>query len=494
MYAHNVFAVRKDRHLHESRKERKAYDILFAIMAKREVVFFLPIAKRMIAEDGLSVAFLNFHEVGDEILKKEGIDYFSLHKMKDSLGNPECTPQQLEIIQEQIGINYRRLVLHEMLTANRTDQTYLAGKVASYYTIINQLFEEHGIGCVVQELGGFIAPQLLFRISRRHNVNHVFIEPAMFPKRIVFTANTGYSDIPDYNKKRNDSGDEELTALLDEYLNQKTVIVPKKDKHFFQDMTLKRVFSADNFKRLGRKLYHKYFRRIREEYDAIGWYIVFHFIKWFRRQILRFYYTDPSDGEKYVYYPFHVPLDVQLTVRCPEFLAQESLVQYVANSLPAGVMLYLKEHPASIGGHSLGRIRDILRGGNVRLIHPRHNSFYLIRNSLCVITINSKVGFEAIMQKKPVIVLGRTFYRGKGVTIDLDRLSDLPGAILQAGSTEIDEAKRTEFLNKVFRWSLPGELYDNSEENVNKFYNSLISFVRGSGLISQKKQSQQLCV
>ena len=37
----------------------------------------------------------------------------------------------------------------------------------------------------------------------------------------------------------------------------------------------------------------------------------------------------------------------------------------------------------------------------------------LLKNSACVVTINSKVGFEAIMQGKPVVVLGKTFYRGR---------------------------------------------------------------------------------
>ncbi len=57
-------------------------DILFSIMAVQEVVFFVPIAKRLKEEAGLNIAFLTLHEAGDDILEQEGITYFSLHKIK----------------------------------------------------------------------------------------------------------------------------------------------------------------------------------------------------------------------------------------------------------------------------------------------------------------------------------------------------------------------------------------------------------------------------
>ena len=102
----------------------------------------------------------------------------------------------------------KELVIHEMLTANRQDEAFLHNKIIQYYAIIDKIFKENNISCVVQELGGFIAPQLLYYISRYHNINHVFIEPAMFPKRIVFTLNRLYADIDEYN-------DRVLNAALD---------------------------------------------------------------------------------------------------------------------------------------------------------------------------------------------------------------------------------------------------------------------------------------
>lgn len=463
------------------------YDILFAIMAVQEVVFFAPIAKRLRDEEGISVAFLTFHEAGDDILKREGIPYFSLHKIKRQMEQKDYADISLSKIEERLKNKIKELVIHEMLTANRQDEAFLHNKVIQYYAIIDKIFKENNIGCVIQELGGFIAPQLLYYISRYHNINHVFIEPAMFPKRIVFTLNRLYADIDGHNNRAlNAALDKDVDVLVRRYMESKTVVIPKKDRHFFQDMGLMRLFSPDNFRRLSRKLYHKYILGRKEEYDAIMWYALYHFIKLYRRKILNLYYSEPKAVEKYIYFPFHVPLDVQLTVRCPEFFAQESVVEQIAKAVPPDYMLYIKEHPAAIGGHSLKRLKKLLALDNVRLLHSRHNSFDIIKNSACVVTINSKVGFEAIMQGKPVVVLGKTFYRNKGVTIDAENISDIKNAINKALGMSIDNNKRNHFLNSAYKWSYSGELYENSPENVNNFYNSLRDFLLKSG-VSKKE-------
>jgi capsule polysaccharide modification protein KpsS len=311
----------------------------------------------------------------------------------------------------------------------------------------------------------------------------------MFRKRVVFTVNSLYADIPDYAGKEPQQN-RELERLLDEYMTGKTVVIPKKDRHFFQDMTFSRIFSADNAQRLSRKLYHKYVLRREEEYNWIFQYARMHLVKAVRRKLLTAYYTDPVAQDRYVYYPFHVPLDVQLTARCPEFFDQESLVSTIAGNLPEGCLLYIKEHPAAIGGHDLGRLKRALQDNqNIKLIHPRHNSYDIIRNASCIITVNSKVGVEAIMQSKPVVVLGKTFYRGKGVTVDLQQMDGITDAVATAiGSDMPEPEKRLYFLNRAFQWTYPGELYENSSENVDNFYHSLSSFLTDSALFPGDRQ------
>jgi hypothetical protein len=454
-------------------------------MAVREVVFFTPIAKRF-REEGRTVAFLTFHEAGDDLLEKENIPYFSLHKMKRMLRVPGGIAN-VGSIERTLKANVPDLILHEKLTANRKDTAKLHRKVSEYFTLLDTILKENGITVVVQELGGFIAPQLMYHLCKYRQVHHVFIEPAMFPRRIVFTLDTLYADIAGYQQPAGEIAlADEVAQLVNQYINKKTVVIPDKDKHFFRDMGIRRLLSPDNFRRLKRKLYHKYVLRREEEYNAISWYIRYHVIKVFRRKALSSLYTDPAPGERYIYFPFHVPLDVQLTVRCREYLDQERLAEQLAGSVPKGHMLYVKEHPAAVGGHSVARLKHLLSLKNVRLLHPRLNSFGIIKQSSCVVTINSKVGFEAIMQQKPVVVLGKSFYKNKGVTVDVEDLTNLSQAIDTAVNMTVDQRKRVFFLNSAYAWSSPGELYVNNSENLDSFFSSLKRYLVRSNVIDNR--------
>jgi hypothetical protein len=456
------------------------YDILFAIIALREVRFFGSAATRF-REEGLSVAFITFHEAGDALLERMGFEYFSLQKLKPRYLREWEGTSEADLEKRFGDTNLDGLIRHEMLTTNRTDRAKHLHKVAAYSALLSDILTANDVRCVVQELGGFIAPLCLYYMARASHVPHVFIEPSVFHRHLIFTLNDIYSDLP-ASLTPPDRPDQKLKDYVAAYRDRGVLVMPHKDKHVFYSMALSRIFSADNVRRLGRKLYHKYVSGHVEEYDAIGWYVINHLMKWFRSKRLVQFYREPRPGERYVFYPFHVPLDFQLTVRCPEFLDQIALVERIAASLPEGICLYIKEHPASIGALSVGRLRRALARRNVRLISPKQSAFDLIRHAEAVVSVNSKVGMEALMQNKPVLVLGQTYYRDKGVTVDWDQRSELSLALGEVLAYRPDPQAVEQFLARVWKWSYPGELYEFSPSNVEEFYASLRSFLGSHAL------------
>jgi capsule polysaccharide export protein KpsC/LpsZ len=114
----------------------------------------------------------------------------------------------------------------------------------------------------------------------------------------------------------------------------------------------------------------------------------------------------------------------------------------------------------------------------VKIIHPLENSFSIIHNATAVITINSKVGAEALMQGKPLFVLGQAFYRNHGISYDISSISELEKKLTDFLKNKSNlrpcNKKIQDFLNAVWEKSLPGELYVNTPENINKFASSLI--------------------
>ena len=138
-----------------------------------------------------------------------------------------------------------------------------------------------------------------------------------------------------------------------------------------------------------------------------------------------------------------------------------------------------------IGSYSRSELSGLLRCTNVRVIHPSENSYGLVRQAAAVVTINSKVGAEALMQSKAVFVLGQAFYRNQGVCFDISSTSELRQKLngyLEGSSSENhrpDKQLIEDFLGRVWNYSLPGELYVNTNENLDRFTDSLIKALEG---------------
>lgn len=460
----------------------KNFDILFSILTLPEVEFLAPIAKQLITK-GNKIGFILFHEAGAEMLEKENIPFFNIYNLIDIIKSAKIDNDTVNRISNNFNLtNIRQLYMHEVLGYNRSNELELAEKVVAYLQILDNIFSGNSVKCVIQELGGFSANQCVYHASRKNNIEHVFYEPSAFSKRIVFNLNSYYSDIPDriMSSQFTDETRKEVEHYLEAYLQNKSMVIPFKDKYSFADMTFNKIFNLENARRLKRKILHKYIQKKREEYDEIGWVIKYSFLKLIRRILFNSYYRTPDFSDKYIYFPFHVPHDVQLTSRSRLFYFQEGFVEYLSRIIPYGYKLYIKEHPASIGGHSFFVLRKILKqNSNIVLIHSKTNSYDLIKNAALVVSLNSKVGFEAIMQGKKVVVAGDAFYKGKGVTYDVNDLSELESMIAHALNSELQPKKKIiEFLIKVYKWSYPCELFLMQQDNLEQSFESFYSYLK----------------
>jgi hypothetical protein len=445
-------------------------DVLFAVIALREVTFFSKIADVLKQKYNLTSAFLTFYQPGDRYLKKNGHRVFSLHK-EANFADIEITDDCISEIESKYSIkNIRKLLLHEKLTFGRFEEDKLLAKLVKYDRYFNTLLSQYKIDNVVQELGGFIAPMSLYYNCIFHDVRHIFIEPAMFKGRLFFNIDSTEVDLKEpVNVESQAIVD--VKRYVDSYRRDKTVVIPDKDRHHFKNACIGKLLNRRNVIRLIEKLYFKYGRKEKQEYDAILNHIKRHVTMMIRGQFLKRYYKQPDYAQKYVYFPLHVPLDFQLTVRESRYLNQLALIERIEIVLPAGCQLYIKEHPASIGGYEYRMLRKILRNRNIKLIHPNVNSYNLISNALGVITINSKVGAEALMQGRRVIVLGSPYYAAMKGASTLQNIEELPEALF---CHENDTHKPDyDFLSMVYCNSFKGELYNEEQVNISDFAFSL---------------------
>ncbi len=189
--------------------------------------------------------------------------------------------------------------------------------------------------------------------------------------------------------------------------------------------------------------------------------------EWARARAARPFYDRLDPSRPSVYFPLHVTDDYKIRRIIPHCEDQLSLVEQVADTLPPGIDLVLKEHPMSVGRNSLRLLRRLRARPNVRLVAPGHSSHDLIRRAEAVVVISSTVGLEALLYKKPVLTLGQPFYGGFGVTLDVDSFHELREAVPAVLRFRPDSDRIERFLHAAMRACLPGApvLVDRSNEN-----------------------------
>jgi len=122
--------------------------------------------------------------------------------------------------------------------------------------------------------------------------------------------------------------------------------------------------------------------------------------------------TNEIDTAKaYVFIPLQVNTDTQVLVHSDFKDIQEfiSLVEKEFYSLYSDITLAFKVHPMERGlvNYKYDSRSLVVDGDTTELV----------KNSKCVVTINSTVGFEAIQQYKKVLVLGSAFFKIDGIAV-----------------------------------------------------------------------------
>lgn len=458
---------------------RQTYDFVISTVTFIEADFWASVG-RVLRDKGYRIAFILFDESSRRVVTKNDFPYFNIHALTRDRKSAKAEEDEIEAYARSFGIhNVRDFFIHETLAYHRNDEKGLAYKTYGYLRVLDEVFTANEVKCVIQEMGGFAAYTCVYYAARKHGIDHLFYEPACFPGRVVFNLNTFLSDIPVEIAKLVSSAHARAWAknYVNDYLDKASLVIPQKDRHLFADMTTRRMVNWFNVKRLSQKLAQKYIWKEQAEFDELWRVFKFNARKLVRRQFMDSQYSKFSGTGKYIYYPLHVPHDVQLTVRSRLFYFQEGIIEYLSRILPLGYELLIKEHPASVGALPVGGLRRLLQGRrNVKLLHPSTNSFDIVKNAAAVVVVNSKVGFEALMQGKRVIVLGEAFYRNKGLTFDVGDLRDLERVVGEALEAKGPDYKSVEdFVAKVYEWSHPGELFAMNEVNHRNIADAVLS-------------------
>ena len=115
--------------------------------------------------------------------------------------------------------------------------------------------------------------------------------------------------------------------------------------------------------------------------------------------------------EKYYVYPMHYHPESSTSVLAPEYTDEFHNILNIANHLPFGTFLYVKDHRSAKGLNGYAFYKKLSALPNVKFVQANYNIKDLIKHSLGLITVNSTAGFEALFLEKPVYLLGNVFYQ-----------------------------------------------------------------------------------
>jgi len=331
---------------------------------------------------------------------------------------------------------------------------------------------------------------LLFHyLGRRRGVPALMVKPSRLPNH-VFITNGPYQHHEDVRKnwqaRRNVALPEgrraEVEAIVGSIVGERFQIFGggKKAKGPVQDLAM----ASTTF--LQSCAYWPVESRRNYRYQGLWTVIAGRTVRPMRRLLARRFagFEQPRESERYCYYALHHDPDLATLVYAPYWKDQLDLIRNISYSLPAGLKLYVKEHPVSVGYRPHGFYGTIRSHANVRLIDPRVNTFDLLSRAELVFTITGTAGWEAILVQKPVIAFGDTFWNTFDLVKQVRAPDDLPQAVDDIlANWESDWDRTLRFVAAYKETLKPGDMtrfqsfyWPEEEDTARTIFHSLLEF------------------
>ncbi|MBR0757038.1 capsule biosynthesis protein [Bradyrhizobium jicamae] len=456
-----------------------AETILITTLAEYQTRFWIPVAQRL-QRAGRDVQLLAFDDRSAEMAEAQGVSVVNMYRSGLDGGSEVDDRKAFEARLADYGLDGTNFLFsHERVTFGIRDSAALRRRFMIYANAMERALDALSAqgkkAVVVQELGGFLSVIAAFYAAKKRGIRNWFIEPSFFRGRLYYTPDSFAA--PDTMAQPADSVSADVRAYLDETLNQRAIVIPQKDKHHYS-AAFKKVANLRNSRRLAEKLWDQYALGKHQEFGHNLRHARVHAEMALNATRLKNLYQ-PMPDARFVYYPLHVPADMALTLRSPEYLDQVATIDFLLRTIPDTHVLVVKEHPAQIGAISSRRFFELARRfDNFVLLPPQTNNYAVLGRADAVVSVNSKSGAEAVLLGKPVVVMGDAFYRTCPLVFTADRLKDVPQRLRDAlAAPGFDPSQAAPYFETAWRKSVPGELYIDNPAQLDTFAATLASAI-----------------
>jgi capsular polysaccharide biosynthesis protein len=392
-------------------------------------------------------------------LRAGGVDARAIQEVAAELGEPASLDDEVRRIEATYPIPHLRDVYrNDKACAGRPEEWCIRRAVARFRAL-ERIFDEAEPDVALPEVGNETIRIAAHLVAARRGVPVLFILHTIFPNPLRVYVDTLDGKIAPLDELRELSPEEreEVEAFRASFTAAATPI--REFRRVPLEPRRAKVFAGHVERKLSDDRDNDYLRPWRLLHQNAS--------EWLRARAARPFYDRIDADRPFVYFPLHVTDDYKIQRIVPHCADQASLVEQVADALPQGHDLVLKEHPMSLGRNSLRLLHRLRRRPNVRLVSPYTSTHELIRRSEAIVVIGSTVGLEALLYGKPVMTLGDPYYAGFGVTVDVHSFAELHDKVPELLQFRPDPERIAQFLHMAMRQCHPGHplLVDRSDEN-----------------------------
>jgi hypothetical protein len=397
--------------------------IAFAPHNQLHLKVFKKIGKHLRTQHGYRIIFIKelgnikgesvfeFDKAISERWKRLDISYANLSRLEKKYSQSDLT----RALFCERNNNYYPKYFRQVKVAYETQLKYLVG----CFEVFEEWLTANPVDCIVSELLIGVSDSVLYAVCQSKNIQYLSIRSSkLLPGVITCSPEIDQpSGMLDVYKEFIDNGvPDHYSKMAKMHIEKLRTSISTPDymqvsKTNFKLMTRQRFLNF--ISALGRnrvptndislckhplwesilRIIHRFVNiQITKKYSST----------WFCHQL--------SHGERYFIFPLQYEPEATTLVRAYPFSDQMSVIERIAKALPLGTTLVVKEHRGNHGYRKPSSYRNLHYLPNVRLVPREAVLDDLIKNSLGIITLNSRMGWEGLVLRKPVIALGKGFW------------------------------------------------------------------------------------